>query len=199
MGNFGALKSDIESIVRKSKTEEDSEHSIRTLKWLLKIKPEAGEALKIAALAHDIDRAAEPRTKRRSSESYSSFKRRHAKRSAQLISNMMEKNGYNIKSIKHVARLVESHETGGGSEANALRDADSVSYFDYNIRYYFKREGPKATSDKIRFMYARASPRCKKLIKNIRFSRAIKTLFEEELASMPQEASRRARPPRKSR
>ncbi len=35
---------------------EDPRHAENTLDWLLKLKPDADEALQIAALGHDIER-----------------------------------------------------------------------------------------------------------------------------------------------
>lgn len=44
---------------------EDPEHAQNTLEWLLKLKPDADEALQIAALGHDIERAFEDTKVRR--------------------------------------------------------------------------------------------------------------------------------------
>lgn len=45
-----------ESFVKTGKKHE-MPHFERTVYWLLKLKPDADEALKIAAIAHDIERA----------------------------------------------------------------------------------------------------------------------------------------------
>jgi hypothetical protein len=55
-GRFVDVKRDIEDIIRKSPLEWDLMHSDRVLFWLLKLKPDADEILRIAALAHDIER-----------------------------------------------------------------------------------------------------------------------------------------------
>ncbi len=54
-------KKKIEKIIKNSLVTEDPIHSKNTLEWLLKLKPDADEALQIAALAHDIERAIEKR------------------------------------------------------------------------------------------------------------------------------------------
>ena len=51
------VKKKIEKIIKNSLVPEDPMHSKNTLEWLLKLKPDADEALQIAALAHDIERA----------------------------------------------------------------------------------------------------------------------------------------------
>ena len=57
MDNIAYAKQKIHTIISKSSVPEDPAHAENTLKWLLKLKPNANEALCIAALAHDIDRA----------------------------------------------------------------------------------------------------------------------------------------------
>ncbi len=57
MDNFDDLKSEIEETIRNSAVPEDPVHSKNTLEWLLRLNPDADEALKIAALGHDIERA----------------------------------------------------------------------------------------------------------------------------------------------
>ena len=55
------VKKAIEAVVAESSVPEDPLHSKNTLSWLLKLKPDADEALQIAALGHDIERAIERR------------------------------------------------------------------------------------------------------------------------------------------
>jgi hypothetical protein len=75
MDNIDYLKRKIEEIIKKSPVSEDPIHSKNTLEWLLKLKPDADEALKIAALGHDIERAIEERKVRREDyKNYDEFK-----------------------------------------------------------------------------------------------------------------------------
>ena len=53
------VKKKIEKIIKNSLVPEDPIHSKNTLEWLLKLNPHADDALKIAALGHDIERAIE--------------------------------------------------------------------------------------------------------------------------------------------
>ncbi len=59
------VKKKIEKIIKNSLVPEDLIHSKNTLEWLLILKPDADEALQIAALAHDIERAIEERKVKR--------------------------------------------------------------------------------------------------------------------------------------
>ncbi len=54
MDNLDCIKKKIEKIIEKSPIPEDPIHSKNTLKWVLKLKPDADDALQIAALGHYI-------------------------------------------------------------------------------------------------------------------------------------------------
>jgi len=65
MDSIDCVKRKIEEIVKESPVPEDLVHSRNTLEWVLKLDPGADEALKIAALGHDIERAIEERKVKR--------------------------------------------------------------------------------------------------------------------------------------
>jgi hypothetical protein len=124
--------------------------------------------LQIAALAHDIDRGFKPKNKRAEGETYDDYKKRHAKRSSQLISELMVKYGYSKDLIDKTIYLVKNHEVGGDIEADILMDADSISFFSCNLEWYFRYKGFDRTKGKIMYMYKRATPRSKQIIKTIK-------------------------------
>ena len=182
MNKFEKIREKISKIMENSKFEEDPGHSISVWKWVLKLKPDASEELQIAALAHDIDRAVEPTIMRLKGQSYYKYKAIHAKRSAEIIEHLMREFGYTGELVKRVKFLVENHEVGGDPETDVLRDADSISYFDYNINFYFSRFGPETTKKKIRFMYRRASDRVKEYIFSLRQSSDIQKQIDSAIA-----------------
>jgi len=57
MDSIDRAKRRIRVIIEGSRVPEDLRPADNPLKWLLHFEPEADEALQIAALAHDIDRA----------------------------------------------------------------------------------------------------------------------------------------------
>ncbi len=171
MTNFQAIQAEIESILPKSPLDFELVHSRLTLKWAMQIKPSADEALKIAAIAHDIDRAITGITEK-DLDNYSKidkFKQEHADRSAQFISEILQNHQYPIEIIEKVRHLVSRHETGGDEESNVLMSADSLAYFEYNIPSYLNRYGEERTKEKIKFMYNRLAPAAKELIGAINF------------------------------
>ena len=165
MKNLVCLKKRIEEIIKKSLVPEDSLHSKNTLKWLLKLKPDADEALKIAALGHDIERAIEERkVKREDYKSYDQFKDSHALNSAKIIAEIMKDCKIDQELIDDVFFLVRHHESGGNSRANVLRDADTISFFNVNLQCYFKRNDEKETQKRWLWGYNKLSSNLKSIV-----------------------------------
>lgn len=184
MQKFSQLKKEIAEIISKSRETEDPVHSKLTLKWLLKLKPKANEAMQIAALAHDIERAVTGKTEStlKNFSNIQEIKNEHAKKSAEIIGELMAKYGYGKREIQKVKRLVARHESGGDRDSDILRDADSIAYFDYNIYIYIKKKGFERTKEKIKFMYGRISRKTKKIVEKIKFKdKEVEELFREAI------------------
>jgi len=182
MNKFDLIEKEILTILSKSPLDFEPVHAELTLQWALKFKPDADEALQIAALSHDIDRAITGITEKDLAD-YSKideFKKGHSIRSANIIGSILEKHDYPKNIIDKVKQLVKNHEFGGDYESNILKDADSIAYFDYNIPSYLKRNGKERTKAKIKFMYNRLSGDAKTLINQIKFSdKEIEALVKE--------------------
>jgi len=184
MNKFDLIKKKIEEILPRSPIKFESIHSKLTLKWLLKLNPDADEAMQIAALAHDIDRAITGITEKdlKDFSKIDEFKKEHAIRSAKFICDILEKHDYDKNIIKKVQHLVENHEEGGDNEQTTLMEADSLAYFDYNIPHYFERYGRERTKQKIQFMYKRLKDKPRKLINQIKFEdKEMKLLLKESI------------------
>lgn len=177
-------KREIEEILKDSPVAIDPIHSKNTLKWLLVLKPNADQALQIAALGHDIDRGVSKITDKslKDMKNYEQARIEHSIRSAKVISDLLKKYNFEKKFIDKVHRLVERHETGGDEESDILRDADSIAFFEYNIPTYFERYGKEKTLYKIRYMFDRVSDRAKNIIKKIEYQdKEINNLVKEAL------------------
>lgn len=183
MSKFDLIKKEILEILPNSPLDFEPTHAELVLKWVLKLKPDADEALQIAALSHDIDRAITGITEKdlKDYSKIDEFKKEHSIRSANIIGEILKKHDYPKTIISEVKRLVENHEFGGNYEAEILKDADSIAYFDYNIPSYLKRNGRERTKNKIQFMYNRLSNDAKKLVDQIKFS-------DKEIEELVQEA-----------
>ena len=177
---FESIESEIERIISKSEIPEDSIHSKNTREWVLKLKPEADMALQIAALGHDIERSLKGKTKRQDYVDYNEFKKVHSRKSAKVLGEILSKYDLNQTIIDKITNLVICHEFGGNPEANILKNADSISYFDVNLPFYFQRNSEMETTFRINWGYQRLSPNAKSIVRSFCYENVeLQTLFQK--------------------
>jgi len=168
MDSIDCAKQNIRAIISGSSVPEDPIHAENTLDWLLKLDPEADQALQIAALAHDIDRAVEAQKVHREGFSdYNAFKKAHAHNGARILRAILNKCDVAKSVLDEACRLVTFHEVGGDPRSDLLKDADSVSYFEVNMPLYYQREGRDETIRRCNWGYQRLSARMKEVVKTI--------------------------------
>jgi hypothetical protein len=177
-----------------SKVPEDPLHAENTLEWLLRLDPKADEALQIAALAHDIERAVEARKVLRADyDDYDAFKAAHAQNGAKILRAILDKCGVANPIAGEACRLVTlhevggdprsnllKHEVGGDPRSNLLKDADGISYFAVNMPWYYRREGWEETKRRCIWGYRRLSARTKEIAKNITYRDEVLTCLLKE-------------------
>ena len=162
---FEKVKKKISEIVVRSPYPEEPFHSINTLEWVLRLDPLADEAMQIAALGHDIERSDEKRRVQSSGfETFEQFKEAHALNSAQILSEIMEKEGFDEALTDNVARLVAHHESGGNERENILKNADTLSFFQVCLPLYFDRHGPERTRKRLVWGYRKLPPALRSLV-----------------------------------
>ncbi len=173
------LEKEIEEIIAQSKSLTDPVHSITTRKWLLELKPDADYAHQIAALAHDIERG---HTRRDAAEitDYIEHKKRHAKTSADVISDLLRKYDADKEFMDKVYDLVLHHEVGGSPDSDVLMNADSISFFEGNLEAYFYKKSKDTVEFKIRYMFDRMSDEAKCIIRKFTYeNQELDNLFRE--------------------
>ncbi len=158
----------IREFIRHSRVPEDPMHAENTLAWLVRLDPMADEALRLAALAHDIDRAAPDGVRREDFADYDAFKQAHAEHGARLLHRLLERCDVPEAVTAEACRLVRLHEVGGDPRADLLRDADSLSYFDVNLPLYHAREGDDETLRRCIWGIRRLSPHARELLRKMR-------------------------------
>ncbi len=168
MYNPDCARQKIRAVIAGSRVPEDPGHADNTLDWLLRLEPDAGEALQLAALAHDIDRAIEAvKVKRADFDDYDTFKAAHARHGAELLRPILTACDEPPNIVNDACRLVEIHEVGGDPDADLLKDADSISYFDVNLPLYYQREGWDETKRRSLWGYRRLSARARAIVGSI--------------------------------
>jgi len=170
MRNVDYAKQKIRAVIAGSRVPEDPRHADNTLEWLLRLEPDAGDALQLAALAHDIDRAIEEtKVKRAEFDDYDAFKAAHARNGAEILRPILNECGVAGNIVDEACRLVQVHEVGGDPSSDLLKDADSISYFDVNLSLYYQREGWTETKRRSLWGYRRLSARARKIVENINY------------------------------
>ncbi|MFA6918508.1 MAG: DUF4202 family protein [Patescibacteria group bacterium] len=158
-------------------------HFERTIYWMKILKPDADEAMQIAAYAHDIARGF------RQSTSVDTFKHRefndpeylkdHQEGGAEIISKFLKENDYPDDKINLVYNMVAHHEVGVDENSNLLMDADSLSFLENNVLHFIDqipKQGKEKIQNKIAWMYDRISSEKAKELAKPYYDKAIEAL-----------------------
>jgi hypothetical protein len=113
----------------------NARHLVRTRDWAVELDAEADEALRVAALTHDIERREPggPRLDpRRQAWDDPEYLRAHSERSARIVGDWLLGLDATPGVRERVADLIRRHETGGEGAADVLQAADSLSFLEVN-------------------------------------------------------------------
>ncbi|HSI80632.1 MAG TPA: cyclase family protein [Solirubrobacterales bacterium] len=108
-------------------------HLDRAESWLVALEPEASDAMRIAAVTHDIERAfPDPDVRWDSAEHWDDpeYNRWHQDRCAAIIADWLAEQGAPEELSRDVEALVRAHEDGGWPEADLVQAADSLSFLE---------------------------------------------------------------------
>jgi len=160
-------------------------HLERTVFWLKQLNPEADEALLIAALSHDIERAFRDDNYNKISQSEKGYQSEdhllhHQEKGAEIMTKFLEEKGGSGELIKKVAHLISKHEVGGDDDQNLIKDADSLSFLENNIDIFLIKQvekmGKEKVRDKFNWMFNRISSDQAKVLAQPMYDEAIKKL-----------------------
>ena len=144
--SLSTVNGKIDDIIACSPYPEDVFHSINTLEWVLKLKPDADVALQIAAVGHDIERGMKDRCVHAFSyDTFDEYKQAHALNCAEILVEILEESGIDQAITDDVAHLVANHEVGGNEREEVLKNADVLSFFQVSMPLYFDRRGAEIT------------------------------------------------------
>ena len=178
--------------------EREIRHLKRTVHWVKELKPDAHEAMLIAAVSHDIERAFSNivtsnllKTKDEdfdySEEEAKNRKIEHASEGARIMQAFLAKEGADKAVVKRVGSLISMHEYGGNPDANMLKDSDSLSFFENNIEFLVnkraKKIGKTKAIKKVEWMFSRISSEKARKIAEPMYKNALRRL--EALEAKP--------------
>lgn len=165
---FEAAAAIVRAQLARSRVPEDPGHAEDTLRWLARLHPNAGWALKLAALAHDLDRALADaeRVRRDDFADYDDFKAAHAANSARVLARILREVRAPEAEIRKAAYFVLHHETGRPDDAAlaALVDADALSFYTHNLVYYRLRMGDAEALRRAAWGVRRLSPTARRML-----------------------------------
>ena len=129
----------VKKFVNESRAGRYITHFERTVHWIKILKPDADEALLIAAYSHDIERAF--RGFKGSLVESEEILKKHQGEGGKIMYDFILKNGGSKILAERVRELISKHEVGGTHDQNVLKDADSISYLEVNApRHILERE-----------------------------------------------------------
>jgi hypothetical protein len=162
------------------------QHLERTVYWVTQLKPDADEALLIAAITHDIERALTEVPEYKASNvkaggfTTTDFLREHQDTSARIVAEYLESQHAPIEMIDRVVALVSKHEEGGDDDQNLLKDADSLSHFEISAPYFLSTIINEVGDEKVRakfdWMYDRITSEQARQIAKPFYEEALLTL-----------------------
>ena len=126
------------------------EHLLRSLDWLDRVAPESSEAVRLATVTHDMERAFPgPDQPIARSLVDPAYEQAHADRSARIVGEWLRDQRADDELVAEVQRLVRAHEVGGWPEADLVQAADSLSILETNVDLFlgFARSGQFAFED----------------------------------------------------
>ena len=126
------------------------DHLLRALEWLDRLEPNAREAVRLATLTHDMERAFPgPDSPALTSLDDPIYERLHSERSARIVRDWLRGHGADEDLVRDVSELIRDHEVGGSREADLVQAADRLSFLETNIDLFlgFVRSGRFSVAD----------------------------------------------------
>jgi hypothetical protein len=122
-------------------------HLIKAETWLDRINPAATEAMRLATVTHDMERAFpghdSPLLDPDRGPDDPIYNNAHTERSARIVEEYLRQlpDSLSEEFLAEVAALIRAHEFGGWPEANWVQAADSLSFLEVNVDYFIGRIG----------------------------------------------------------
>lgn len=163
----------------------DYRHALDVWQWVLRLDPEAGAAVQLAALFHDVERIfteADSRGEQAVAD-YDDYKARHAERSARVTDQVLREQGAPSGLRTRVAELIAGHDQPGrveGTDGELLEDADALSFFSLNSSGYLNYYGAEQARRKMGWTRARLSARGRDWLGRLRLPSGVAALMTGE-------------------
>ena len=111
----------------------NSTHLLKSLDWVDRLAPHASEAVRLATLTHDMERAFSGLDAIPIKMNDRAYEEAHSNRSARIVGEWLRANGARAELVGDVENLIRVHEWGGSLDANLVQAADSLSFLETNV------------------------------------------------------------------
>src|SRR5688572_20290732 len=111
----------------------NSTHLLKSLEWVDRLAPDGSEAVRLATLTHDMERAFGGPDAIPIKMNDRAYEEAHSNRSARIVGEWLRANGARAELVDDVESLIRVHEWGGSPDANVVQAADSVSFLETNV------------------------------------------------------------------
>lgn len=133
-------------------------HMTNSLEWLDRIGTGSREAVRIATLTHDMERAFPgPDQPVWNGDEDRDYYVAHSNRSARIVGAWLAGQGCEAAFVSDVEALIQVHEFGGWPEADLVQAADSLSFLDVNVDLflgYVKTRRYREDQVRAKFVYS---------------------------------------------
>lgn len=179
----------------------DHDHAVDTWRWVLRLRPDAGMALQMAALFHDVERLKSEARERREHRAadYDAFKLAHARAGAVMTRRALISAGVDPRVVAGVEALVAEHErpshpagVSDPEERALLNDADALSFFSLNASGFLDYYGPAHTRTKIAYTLRRLRPEHQGRLARLHLRADVLALLSEQLPRVGDQTTRRS-------
>ncbi|MCZ6463125.1 MAG: DUF4202 domain-containing protein [Proteobacteria bacterium] len=145
--------------VRGASRPKEVAHAELVSEWVERLRPNASEALRLAARAHHVQRWTIPRSDHPEGRlGYhrwrTALQRFHAEKAGEILAGV----GYDAATIERVQNLVQKRDLGRDPEVQALEDALCLVFLETQLRELAERLDEARLLDVLRKTLAKMSP-----------------------------------------
>ena len=136
----------------------------RLTEWVLRLKPDASAALRIAARGQHVQRWTIPRSRYpMDRRGYLRWRETLKTFHADTVAGLMGDAGYPDEAIAQVRRLITKKDLGRDPETQALEDALCLIFFEAQFADLRRKAAPGTMDDALRKMWRKMSPQARAL------------------------------------
>ena len=167
-GRFNRAIAAIDAANAEDPYEKELRHSELATKWILRLRPDAGEPLLLAARAHHIRRWAIPRASYPEGRAgYLRWRRDLQKAHADDVARILSAEGYDEATITRVQAIVRKRNLAHDPEVQAFEDALCLVFVEDQLAEFSTRVDETKLADIIEKTLEKMSPEGRRLVNEL--------------------------------